>query len=202
LFLVAVGIFYMAVDRNALKVKTLNHFLPSVKEIKSFNEHPAIMSREQLTDILVYYKKGCDYTANDPEQPAPCSMAGYAYYYLGDTKQAIRYYQYAIRGNEYFFWLYFNLGVIYYNEGLYDKASEEFGRALNVSPEKSMYFLVLTKTYKEIALFLGIGPEDYMDSLKEGYDLAKEFQVVSQLFVKKPEVRTQLDVKKIKLRLF
>lgn len=195
-------VFYITVDRHLLKVKTLNFLMPDAQNMKELNEHPEEMERQKLTSLLIYYKKVCEFEANDPEQPAPCSFAAYAYYYLGKTKKAVQYYEKAAKSNPYFFWFRYNLGAIYFNEARYDKAAEQFQQALTIPPPNSMYFLTLTKTYKDLASLLKLNTDMFIDNLYDGYAQAKKLFVISTLLKNDPGMKTQLDVQKIKLRLY
>ncbi|MBL8012990.1 MAG: tetratricopeptide repeat protein [Candidatus Omnitrophica bacterium] len=194
--------FYLAVNRHVLKLKTLNYYMPDIEDLRMFTKKPSEMDREQLKKILVYYKNTCHFTANDPEEPAPCSIAAYGYYYLGNTRQALNYYQRALKGNQYFFWTYFNMGAIYYNEGNYEQAAQEFKHALELTPEKSLMFLFLTKTYKDLAFTLRLAKEEYIVGLKNGYDHTKELQKLCQLLSRQPELKSQTGLEEIKLRIF
>lgn len=202
LVIIIIALFYMTIDRHVLKVKTLNFLMPDAQDIRMFNEHPDKMDREHLKSILIYYKKVCDFQSRDPEGPAPCSFAAYAYYYLGNTKKAVSLYEKAVIDNQYFFWFHYNLGAIYFNEGRYDKAAGEFSRAVNMPASNSMYFLTLTKTYKDVALLLKIGPETLGSSLMEGYNQANELMVISKMLLTNPAMKTQIGIDKVKLRLF
>ena len=180
----------------------MNHLLPSTEDLRNFAELPSSMDRQKLTNLLIYYKTVCHFVTNDPEEPAPCSITAYAYYYLGQEKKAITYYRRAIKRNDQFFWFHFNLGVIYYNEERYAEASESFVRALSSPDENAKYFFMLTKTYKELAKFLNLTPADYRRNLDKGYELAKELYLISQAFVENPDMRKKLRKEKIDLHLF
>ncbi len=202
LVIIAVIIFYSLVDRHVLKLKTANFLFPEAAELNVLRSSPGIMEKERLKDILNYYKMLCSFTANDPEQPAPCSLAGYAYYYLGDTDNAIKYYEQAVRGNPNFFWFHYNLGVIYYNENNYDKAAEKFTLALNSPNDNAMLFMLLTKTYQDLALFLKIDPDSFMSGLEEGFKKSRDLLTVCLMLKADPGMERQLQLKKVPLRLF
>lgn len=202
LVIIVFVIFYTLVDRHLLKVKTTNFLMPEAGELKVFHSRPDIMEKGRLLSLLDYYKTLCAYTTHDPEQPAPCSLAGYAYYYLGETDKAIKYYEQAIRGNPNFFWSHYNLGVIYYNEKFYDKAAEEFTLALNSPNDNAMLFMLLTKTYKDLASFLEIDPDAFLRGLEEGFKRSKELLTVCLMIKSAPDMAEQLKLKKVPLRLF
>ncbi|GEM_PF-4970337 len=202
LFVLAVLLSFVLINHNTLKVKTLNYLLPSSADMKDFRNRPAQMSREKLKNFLIYYRTMCGFVTRDAEEPAPCGITGYAYYYFGKENQAIEYYKRAIKLNSHFFWFYYNLGVIYYNKNDYHQAAEYFAHALGIRPENSMYFLVLTKTYRDMFKLLGLMPGDYESSLDQGYALAKILYMNSQLLNEKPQLRTQIGRQRADLQLF
>lgn len=202
LFILAAIFSTVFINHHSLKLKTLNYLLPSKEELKVFVEQPDALSRDQLKSFLVYYKTVCDFVKNDPEESAPCSMVGYAYYYLGNEKKAAQYYRRSCQLNDRFFWFYFNLGVIYYNQERYAEAADVFAQALNTPADHAAYFFMLTKTYREISRILDISPEDYEKSLNKGYELSKQLLMISQLMVHQPEMRNRIQREKIDLHLF
>jgi tetratricopeptide (TPR) repeat protein len=202
LFLIAGVLWFVILDQNALKVKTLNYLLPSAEDIRELADHPSGLNREKLTNLLIYYKTVCEFVTNDPEEPAPCAIVGYAYYYLGNEKKAIQYYQRAAKLNDRFFWFHYNLGVIYYNQERYSEAGECFARALSVPRDHAKYFFMLTKTYREISRLLDLTEDDYEENLKKGYDLVKKLYMISQLLVEEPEMREHMERQKIDMHLF
>lgn len=202
LFVIAIVIFYFTVDQLKLKAKTLNFLMPDAASIKKFNEQPELMDREELNDLLIYYKKVCDFQGNDPEYPAPCSFAAYAYYYLGQTEKAVEHYEKSLQGNPHFFWSQYNLALIHYNEGLYEQAAREFHKASDLPVENAVYFMLLTKTYKDATSLLKINNELLLTNLQEGYEHAGQLSAVSKLIGSNPELKERLRIKKLKLRLF
>jgi tetratricopeptide (TPR) repeat protein len=202
LFLLAAVISGALINQHSLKLKTLNYLLPSENELRLFVEHPRELSRDQLKTFLVYYQTVCDFVKKDPEEPAPCSMAGYAHYYLGNEKKALRSYQRSCELNDRFFWFFFNLGAIYYNQERYAEAADAFAKALGTPTDHAAYFFMLTKTYREISRILDVTPEEYEEKLNKGYDLAKQLLMISQLMVHQPEIRERIQRKYIELHLF
>ncbi|MBF0618908.1 MAG: tetratricopeptide repeat protein, partial [Candidatus Omnitrophica bacterium] len=157
LFLVALLSWQVLVRSTVLKAKAINQMLPQIPDIEMFADHPAQMGREKLVELAGYYKMVQTLLAADPEAPAPCGAAAYAYYYLGRPATAIAYYKKAIDQNPYFFWFYYDLGLIYYHQKNYTLAAEAFLNAVQVPEERSLMFMRLTKVYKDIQLALKIG---------------------------------------------
>ena len=202
LFLVGGLLCSLLINQHTLKIKTLNYLLPLDADLLEFRDHPDQMDRDKLKDILIYYRSIYGFEKKDPEGPAPCGIAAYAFYYSGKKDTAIEYYNKAIRLNNRFFWFYYNLGVIYYNDEHYDKAIEYFAKALSIEPQDSMYFLVLTKTYKDFLKVFHLEIVNYGQSLSEGYEHARKFLVICKMFIDQPDIKAKIERKKIDLRLF
>ncbi len=202
LFLVFTLLLTVLIKHDTLKVKALNYFIPSETDLRDFVFHPELMSTERIKDVLVYYDAGCQFLSRDPEVPAPCGTAAYAYYYLGKKEKAVNYYLNAIKRCPGFFWFYFNLGVIYYNDEQYKKAMDYFALALSVSQEQSLRFLLVTKTYRDLSKMLGLFPQDFGHGLEEGLEHAKKLYLISRLLAENKDFRAQVERKKINLRIF
>jgi tetratricopeptide (TPR) repeat protein len=202
LLLVGIVLFFMLINQGTLKLKTINTVTPNFDQIKRFMTQPRQMSRDEMKNMLDFYKSMCDLlNANSSERPAPCGFAGYAYYYLGDDQKAQEYYEKTLKLSPYFLWFNYNLGAIYYNNENYDKAMTYFVRARDAEPS-SIYFLSRTETYIKVAVALNSKSEDLEHSLVEGYHLANKMLVYSKLFSENPQIRRSVMKEKLDLRLF
>ena len=76
-----------------------------------------------------------------PQMAEPYGLLGFCEYYLGNIPEAIDAYEKAKTLNPYFFWFHYNLGIIYFQDGQYDKAIESFSQAQASDPKRAVMFI-------------------------------------------------------------
>jgi len=201
LFLIGIVLSFLLIDQGKLDVKTINTMLPSAVDIREFAYHPAQMDKRKIRNMLTYYKFVCDIMGPDTyDKPAACGIVGYAYYYLGDEKKAIDYLSMANKNYEHFFWINYNLGIIYYNQEHYEQAMNYFLQAKDAYPY-TVGFLVTTRTYRHIAKSLKLNKEGLQQSLNQGAEYLKKIYSFSALLMQDPTFEKQFEKKKVDLRL-
>ncbi len=202
LFLVGVVLSFLFIDQSALKMKTLNTMLPSASDLKEFIYHPSQMNQEKIKDMLTYYKFVCDFMGSDTyEKPAACGIVGYAYYYLGNDKKAIDYLSQSNKLYDHFFWTYYNLEVIYFNEGNYEQSMNYFVLAKEAYPY-TVGFFSATRSYVHIAECLKLNQDDFSRGVDQGAERIKKLYIFSSLLIDHPALKEQFVLKKFDLRLF
>jgi len=173
LVFLSVVCFCQIFDYNAIitdvKFATLNRIRPgSFKYLAEVKKNPKDVDVGKLHKYKFYYKKVSDYM---PERIDAISMMGYCAYHLGEEEEAIAFYKEAISINSYFFWLHYNLGVIYYNNKDYELAKVSFEKALAVNPEGTLVMTLLSKRIYHYNLTVqGFrAKEMIVDHLAKGY---------------------------------
>ncbi|WP_028886171.1 tetratricopeptide repeat protein [Teredinibacter turnerae] len=124
-----------------------------------------------LEEAITNYKKVLEIT---PQNNAALNNLGIAYYYLGELKQARKYFELAtrlIQGPG----AYGNLGSLNYFLGDYDKAAEQFKIALAMSPTDALLQLNYADSLRNTNGKSGLAEESYNKAIA----LAKEIQLVN-----------------------
>lgn len=147
LYILAFVLFHTVVDRDLLKLKVLNHYLPSGGQWAKFVENPERLNRKELEEFAVYYKKVIHYM---PQRADAYGMLGFCYTHLGEDDKAISSYKKAIQLEPHFFWPHFNLGVIYFKNGQYKQAVKTLQKAMATSSSHALAFIKLSKMYQDI----------------------------------------------------
>lgn len=176
LLTVTVLLSFWLVDMDKMRVKMINDVVPpSGKELLTFAFDPDPKDTQPLNRYLRYYKVTDQILAKSPN---PAAMLGYCYYYLGDIPRSIRYFKKAIRINPRFFWFYYNLGVIYMQQGKNTEAAAYFEKALACSAEETLMMINASRIYHELneeAAQMGYNTEK---SLIDGYARANEMLMI------------------------
>lgn len=135
-----------------------------------------------------------------PEQADSYGMLGYCQYYLGQKQKAIDAYTSAIRINPLFMGYYYNLGVIYFNQGNYPQAAVLLQKALSSPLQLTVQSLLLsTRVY---ALLLQELPGRFPDNISQYLaDEQQQAALLLQLIIKHKDSPNNLIGKKAALRL-
>lgn len=125
---------------NNAKLDTLNRSMlfdnkHLIKEVSSLTKEDKV----QFQRSLDYYERIIEFMPNLPDANG---MAGYCSYILGEKKKAIDYYKRAIELNPNFFYFYHNLGIIFFNEGSFEKAAWALNKAILTDPALNMKFIL------------------------------------------------------------
>lgn len=150
-----------------IRLKVLNRLRPeSITELVNFAKNPAVNSKnESLDKFRFYYQNVYDLM---PDRIDALGLVGYCQYYLGDSEKAVAAYEKAIEINPHFFWFYYNLGTIYFQQKEYDKAIAALGKALTMEPENVMRVI-------------SISPRIYMPIIKGSNPSLDEAQILNQM---------------------
>ena len=111
------------------KLDMLNLTMPvSYDDLVHFIQSDRKPVEGSLTPYVDYYERVVEYM---PQRADGYAMLAFCYYYQGGIEKAILLYQRAIQLNADFFWAFYNLGIIYFNQGEYSMASDFFKKALS-----------------------------------------------------------------------
>ncbi len=127
----------------------------TIAEFENYDEravrHPAEINwvdADALYKFEDYYDQLISYM---PSRPDALAMMAYTHYLDGNIKKAIHYYEKAREWNVGFLWFNYNLGVLYYKQGEYQKAVEFFEQAVTTDPQGNMGFIYLSREFQFIA---------------------------------------------------
>jgi tetratricopeptide (TPR) repeat protein len=155
------------VDFDRMKLKALNRVVPaSITELAQYVLDPKPEKKDVLVKYLPYFKT---MSVTVKKSSTAFSMLGYTYSMLGDQNKAEKSYLKAISIHPSFFWFYYSLGVIYFNEGRYDKAVDTLQKAAACRMEDALIFINVSKFYKDMNEELSELGYDPQDGLMDGY---------------------------------
>lgn len=175
----------ITVDFARMRLKVLNETQPDFKELVNFMKNPAQGNIQQVKPYARYYKLTARYL---PKGPMSQAMAGYTQYYLGNKNAALRLMREAASMKPKCFWLYYNVGIMYFNKSNYPQAVKYFQTALSMPIDDTIDAMLAFKIYHDIlavAVKQGIDPTV---SLQAGY--AKAQQILAQAWVGNPDQLT------------
>jgi len=138
LYAMVVVLMTQLVSPDRARAKILNNLRIPIDYIVLYSRGDAEFDSDMFSRHLEYYQAYGEYL---PESPEAQGLLGFCYYSLGDTGTAILHLKKAIKIHKGFFWSHYNLGAIYFNEGLHEEAIASFQKALSTSPELSRYFI-------------------------------------------------------------
>jgi len=148
------------------KLRKLNNFATgSYDYLIDLMESRVRRNPARIEEYEHYYKMLIAYVH---ERADAYGMLGFCAYHLEKNQKAIAYYQKAIEINPHFFWFHYSLGVIYFNEGMYEQAGESFVHARAVVPDGTLKFLFTSKVYQPILATLP-NPTSLLVNLNDGF---------------------------------
>lgn len=130
IFLFLLANFFLDFDTisKSANIRALNRMKPSSESyLADFVKGRTPFNKRELELYQDYYKR---ITQVMPQRSAANGMLGFSLYHLGKHKKAIKSYQKAIALSPHFFWYYYNLGIIYYENDNYQNSKEMFKRAI------------------------------------------------------------------------
>jgi len=164
---------FLVVDQSKVaikaKIKTLNRQMPSFAYLLEVYRNDEDFNESQFDKYINYYQKVTEYM---PHLPDAWGILGFSYhYYPQRVDQAIEAYEKAIALNPNFFWFYHNIGILYYQNGDYDKAIIAFEKAINQDLQNSINFIVSSKyVYRPLIMNLSANVNILMKTqLEAGY---------------------------------
>ena len=173
LYLLSFFLFNAIVDKNKIHLRILNNLLSTIDYLVEFSSGEEPFDRETFLGYVDYYKQILKYM---PRRADALGLLGYCYYYLGEKSRAIDFFQEAIDQEPGFFWFHYNLGLIYFQDGLYEKAQDSFKRALSCDPEKTLKFVYSSRILQYI------GPTDKVDfPVNNGYHKRSRQEIYQEL---------------------
>lgn len=188
LYLLLFGVSLLFVDyksiRNKAIIRNLNDNLPG-----DFNYLIALGGREgdmpvdqkNLQRYERYYELVTGYL---PQLADAHGMLGFSYFYLGKIKKSISEYEKAAVLNPHFFWFPYNLGVLHFLNGDYEKAANYFELAREKKPDKVPYIIQNSIEYKRALVEVTNINEILMAKLKSGYSECYRLLMISRLKLK------------------
>lgn len=125
-----------------------------------------------LNDSVQYYQTISDYV---PDIAEAQHLLGACHYLLGQTQQALTSQQKAVVLEPRFFWAWYNLGLMLYQQGEFSQSGRAFQQALRVSPVETMRIVRSSKIYVEILRSAQAAESLTMGQLENGYRKAALF---------------------------
>ena len=155
------------------KVMTISYYFPHFPYFAQIVEG-AQKPNEELMDgyhfgkpyiFHMYYQKAAELF---PKNEDAYVLLGYTEYYQKSINDALRDYQKSIELNPYFFWSYYNLGVIYFQQKDYMKSVWMFTRALSLNHTMTLEILHQSGLYRQIWKHVNNPPQLLQSNLEQG----------------------------------
>lgn len=146
--------------------ETLSRLTPPIDYFSEFVDHNDHFDRFKLLDCVYYHKAVANFFIT--QKAEAMGMLGFCYERLGEAEMAKSAYKDSISLNPDYFWPYFDLGVIYFNENKFSQAENYFHQAIDQMPIKTIVLLSRSKVYNDVHLSQREGSYDYLDGLKQG----------------------------------
>jgi len=128
-----------------------------------------------------------------PTLPGPYGLLGYCQYYLGDERRSIDSFKKATALNSNIFSYFYNLGVIFYNQGRYEEAINNFKQAMSKNPAATVNFVYTSKVYLPILQDNSLGAQAAISKrIKQAYQYNVEMLVLSHYQLKQYREMTVL----------
>jgi tetratricopeptide (TPR) repeat protein len=112
-----------------------------------------------------YYQKAVDLF---PDNDAAQYLLGYCEYYMGNAGIAAGHYEQSVDVNPYFFWSYYNLGVIYFQQGDFLKSAMILSKSLALRNEITLEILHQGPFYRQIWRLISGPPQILANNLRQG----------------------------------
>ena len=105
-----------------------------------------------------------------PDNDAGHFLLGYCDYYSGDIDSAREQFERSVKINPYFFWSYYDLGVIYFQQGDILKSAEILSKAFTIKKEYTLEILRQGAFYGQIWQYIADPPQILGRNLDEGQE--------------------------------
>ncbi len=136
---------------------------------------------DRLGQYVPYYKRIVEYY---PYVPGGYEILGFCYYYLDKKEEAREVYQQAIKHHPDFFWPYYNLGVMYFQEGRYKESTAMLRKAMSFNPAEILKKMYMSRAYGEILRHASKFNYAVDQSLKESYQNSYKLMALSAYYQK------------------
>jgi len=151
-----------------VKAVTLSRFMPgSFIDLIEFAKNPKRIQEFKLEEYVQYYEKVVDFLPM--ARGETYEILGFCYYYLGQYRQSLTAYIKAERINPEFFWPHYNLGVIYFQRGYYEKSIMSFEKALATKLSDNFDVINSSKVFNPILMSSYQFTSETMLRLKTAY---------------------------------
>ena len=158
------------------KAESLSRLTPVINYKTAFVDIQDHFDPKKLEDCIYYHRKVVEII---PSHRADAyAMLGFCYERAGQNAKAVGSYERSLKYNPSFFWTYYNLGTIYYNQKKYEKARYYFERATEQDPIRASMIPTMSKVYKDVGADFS-GSYDIAGNLAQGYQRAFILLVVS-----------------------
>jgi tetratricopeptide (TPR) repeat protein len=162
------------VDQKA-KLVAISYYFPTFQyfaDIASGKEQPkkALMDGYHFGKPYIfydYYQKSVDLL---PERDEPHFLLGFCDYYLGNPDEAVVQYGKSMEINPYFFWSYYDLGVIYFQQGDFLSSATILNKALSLRKDITLSILYQSPFYRQIWHEMANLPQIFEINLSEGQE--------------------------------
>lgn len=203
LYAIIVAGFFLWTDHKTVirsaQLQTLSRLTPAFNYYEEFFKDPGNLRAKSLGECVHYHRAVADLV------PAAASeawgVAGFCAWGSGRSRQAVDFLGKAMEKNPTFFWNYYNLGVIAFNEKDDERAVDLFSRALGLDPKYTVLALARSKVYADILRSFGFG-FDPQRSLAEGRERAMGLLRVSAACRGKPQSAMCQDRPRVHLQIF
>jgi tetratricopeptide (TPR) repeat protein len=162
------------------RMQTLNRIRPyDIGKLPYLSYEKDFMSKDSIIETMNYMRKVKNYR---PGEPGLNSVIAYCYYYLGDMPMAIEYYLRDLKENPEYFWSHYNLGLIYFKQGDFDKSVGEFKKVLELRPDVAANQMRNWSVYHQI-----IGQRQTIDKVLPTESLGVFYQNLYKMLIKGQE---------------
>lgn len=160
----------LIVQREKVKHKammiTINHYRPDLSQWRIFLRDQDVLDQRFLSDSVKYYQTISDYV---PDIAEAQHLLGVCHFLLGHTQQALANQQQAVVLEPRFFWAWYDLGLMYYQQGDFSQSAKAFQQALRVSPVETMRIARSSKIFVEILRSAQAAESLTAEHLENGY---------------------------------
>ena len=127
---------------DKIQLTTLNRFRPaSFRYLIDVSENRKLYNKKKMEEYTFYFQKVTEYL---PTQADAFGLLGFCYYQQGLKDKALRVYKKAIELHPYLFWFYYNAGLIQFQEGHYQEASDLLRKGLDLNQEVSLKYIMMS----------------------------------------------------------
>lgn len=183
--------------KNKAMMITINHYRPDMALWKGFIIDGQPLDKSFLNDSVYYYGIISSYV---PEIAEPQYMLGFCYSMSGDAPSALVAQKKAVVLEPHFFWGWYNLGVMYYQQGEFKESSQAFKKALEIPPQATVRILGASKIYGEVLRGLGTAESVAQPHLQQGYyDAARMLEASLLRYRGQPP---GIDERQVQLKVF
>ncbi len=141
-------IYFLLVDHPKVKLKAVSHLMIPIDYLIVYQNDEEPFNEKRFKELIEFYKSFISYDSNAWDAH---SLLAYCYYHIGDVEKSVQSYLQASKMMPDFFWNYYNLGVIYFKQRQYLKASQYFKKAIDSSPNKTIYEFEKSVLYSYVA---------------------------------------------------